>query len=96
MVEKSKHVSRYVFLKRDVTHRVSVQTGDSRQAYCQPERPTTYQRGPSPDTSPGWRDPIFVYLKAGTLPDDRAEAQKLLHLATRIRSSKMSYTRSLL
>jgi len=31
----------------------------------------------------GWRDPIIAYLKDGTLPDDRAEALKLLHLATK-------------
>ena len=35
------------------------------------------------DTSSGWRDPIIAYLKDGVLPDDRAEAQKLQHLATR-------------
>jgi len=35
------------------------------------------------DTSPGWRDPIIAYLKDGSLPDDRVEAQKLLHLTTR-------------
>jgi len=34
------------------------------------------------DTSPGWRDPLISYLE-GMLPDDRAEAQRLLHLATR-------------
>ena len=35
------------------------------------------------DTSPKWRDPIITYLKDGVLPDDRVEAQKLKHLATR-------------
>ena len=35
------------------------------------------------DTSPGWRDPIIVYLKDETLPGDKAKAQKLQHLATR-------------
>jgi len=35
------------------------------------------------DTSSGWRDPIISYLKSGTLSDDKAEAQKLQHLATR-------------
>ena len=35
------------------------------------------------DTSPGWRDHIIAYLKDRTLPDDRAEAQKLLYVATR-------------
>jgi len=34
------------------------------------------------DTFLGWRDPIIAYLKDRTLPDGRAEAQKLLHLAT--------------
>ena len=34
------------------------------------------------DTSLGWRDPIIAYLKDGVLPNDRAEAQKLQHLAT--------------
>ena len=37
----------------------------------------------SVDTSPGWKEPIIAYLKDGTLTDDRAEAQKLLHFATR-------------
>jgi len=31
------------------------------------------------DTSPRWRDPIIAYLKDGSLPDERVEAQKLLH-----------------
>ena len=35
------------------------------------------------DTSPGWRNHIIVYVKDGVLPNDRAEAQKLQHLATR-------------
>ena len=35
------------------------------------------------DTSPRWRDPIIAYLKDGVLPDDKDEAQKLQHLATR-------------
>ena len=35
------------------------------------------------DTSLGWRDPIIAYLKDGTLSDDKAEAQKREHLATR-------------
>ena len=35
------------------------------------------------DTSPGWRDLIIAYLKDRSLPDDRAKAQKLMHLATR-------------
>ena len=35
------------------------------------------------DTSPGWRDPIIIYLKDMTLPDDKVEARKLQHLATR-------------
>ena len=35
------------------------------------------------DTSPGWRSPIISYLKDRTLPDDRAEARKLQHMATR-------------
>ena len=35
------------------------------------------------DTSPGWRDLIIAYLKDGLLPDDRAEALKLQHLAIR-------------
>jgi len=30
-----------------------------------------------------WRAPIIAYLKDGSHPDDRAEAQKLLHLAIR-------------
>jgi len=34
------------------------------------------------DTSPGWRDSIIVYLKDGSLSDNRVEAQILLHLAT--------------
>jgi len=29
------------------------------------------------------RDPIISFLKYGTLPEDKAEAQKLQHLATR-------------
>jgi len=29
------------------------------------------------DISLGWRDPIIAYLKDGTLPRDKAEAQKL-------------------
>jgi len=43
--------------------------------------PSVYR--PIDDTSQGWRDPIIAYLKDGSLSDDRAEAQKLLHLATR-------------
>ena len=35
------------------------------------------------DISLGWRDPITVYLKDGTLPRDKAETQKLQHLAIR-------------
>jgi len=35
------------------------------------------------NSSPGWRDPIIAYLKDGELPDNRAEAQKLWHLAIR-------------
>ena len=35
------------------------------------------------DTSLRWRDSIIVYLKDETLPEDKAEAQKLQHLATR-------------
>ena len=34
-------------------------------------------------TSPGLKDPIIAYLKDGTLPNDRVEAQKLQHLAIR-------------
>ena len=29
------------------------------------------------DTSLGWRDPIISYLKDGTLPNNKVEAQKL-------------------
>ena len=35
------------------------------------------------DISLGWRDPITVYLKDGTLSRDKAETQKLQHLAIR-------------
>ena len=35
------------------------------------------------DTLSGWRDPIITYLKDGSLPDDKADAQKLLHLTTK-------------
>ena len=35
------------------------------------------------NTSPGWRDPIITYLKYETLFDDKTEAQKVQHLATR-------------
>ena len=35
------------------------------------------------DTSPEWRDFIIAYLRDETLSNDRAEAQKLQHLATR-------------
>jgi len=35
------------------------------------------------DTSSGWRDPIIAYLKDETLPNDKVEAQKLQHMATR-------------
>ena len=35
------------------------------------------------DTSAGWRSLIISYLKDGTLPDDRADARKLQHIATR-------------
>ena len=35
------------------------------------------------DTSPGWKDPIIAYLKDRTLPNDKVEAQKLQHIATR-------------
>jgi len=35
------------------------------------------------DSSPGWRDIIIAYLKDKTLPNDKAEAQKLQHMATR-------------
>ena len=32
------------------------------------------------DTSLGWRDPIITYLKDGSFPNDKAEAQKLILL----------------
>ena len=35
------------------------------------------------DCFPGWRDPIISYLKNGTFPDYKVEAQKLQHIATR-------------
>jgi len=38
------------------------------------------------NTSSRWRDPI-AHLKDGTLPDDRVEAQKLMHLTTSARCS---------
>jgi len=62
---------------------VPVQTGDSRRAYCQPERSMTIREVLRLDISSGWRDSIIAYLKDGTIPDDRAEAQKLLYLAAR-------------
>jgi len=37
------------------------------------------------DLSPGWREPILEYLRNKTLPPDKAEAQKLQHVATRYR-----------
>ena len=46
------------------------------------------------DTSPGWKDPIITYLKDGSLPDDRAEAQKLLHLANRYTPRSVFYKKS--
>ena len=35
------------------------------------------------NTSLEWMDPIMAYLQDGTVPGDKAEAQKLQHLATR-------------
>jgi len=35
------------------------------------------------DISSGWRDPIIAYLKDEILPDDKVEARKLQHLASR-------------
>ena len=35
------------------------------------------------NTSPGWKDHIITYLKNGTTLSDKAEAQKLQHMATK-------------
>ena len=54
-------------------------------AYCQSECLTTNWRGPSPWYPSRVEGSFIAYLKDGMLSDDRAEAQKLLHLTTRYR-----------
>ena len=78
---------------REQPRRLTCQLRSSHQFQFRREIPVEHITNPSGqqpigevlrlDTSLGWRNPIIAYLKDGTLLDDRVEARKLQHMATR-------------
>ena len=62
---------------------ILVQEEDPCRVHCEAQHPAIERQIAPLGHLPGWRDPNIAYLKDGVLPNDRAEAQKLQHLATR-------------